>query len=196
MRVVLWSLLSLIICSGNVMADSAVETRWGFVRRSTETSCSFQCDAYYLEPDPGFTFTFLRWGGDLSNFAGEHVEVSGTRGSCGGCNVFNVTSITLAPVTGTQVDQSEVPRADMLEQNFPNPFNPTTTISYELTRSGRTIVSVADILGREVARPVDGDLVPGRHSVVFDASLFTAGVYVVSLHLRGTVHKRRMLLVK
>lgn len=192
----LWILVLFIVGFESAIADTAIETRWGFVRRSTETVCSFQCDAYYLEPDPGSGFTFLRWGGDLSNFAGNHVEVSGSRGVCGGCSVFNVTIISLAPLTGLQETLSPMPRVDMLDQNYPNPFNPTTTIAFELARAGRAILSVADVLGRELARPVDTDMEPGRHSVLFDASVLSTGVFVVSLSLRETVQRRKMLLVK
>lgn len=192
----LWILVLLIVGFESAVADTTIETRWGFVRRSTETVCFFQCDAYYLEPDPGSGFTILRLGGDLSNFAGSHVEVSGTRGACGGCSVFNVTAISLAPVAGYEETLSPLPEVDMLDQNYPNPFNPSTTISFELAHAGRVILSVADILGRELARPFDRDVEPGRHSVLFDASVLPAGVYVVSLSLRETVQRRKMLLVK
>jgi hypothetical protein len=68
-----------------------------------------------------------------------------------------------------------------LYNNYPNPFNPKTTIEYQIKEKGFVNVSVYDILGNEVARLVNEVKDIGRHYVNFDASNLTSGVYIYSL---------------
>ncbi len=83
-----------------------------------------------------------------------------------------------------------------LAQNYPNPFNPSTQIRFSLPSSHVTRLTVYDVLGREVAVLVDGVLAQGSHSVNFDASAFTSGVYLYKLEAGGMVLTKRMTLVK
>jgi hypothetical protein len=90
----------------------------------------------------------------------------------------------------------------MLE-NYPNPFNPTTTINYELPveRIGNSFysvkLSVYNILGTEIATLVNEKQNHGKHSVTFNASNLSSGIYFYELNINGiTVDKKRMLLVK
>jgi hypothetical protein len=83
-----------------------------------------------------------------------------------------------------------------LAQNFPNPFNPTTVIRFDLTSSHVTRLTVFDVLGREVAVLVDGEMPAGSHSVRFDASGLATGVYLYRLESGGQMHVRRMVLVR
>jgi hypothetical protein len=69
------------------------------------------------------------------------------------------------------------PEAFALEQNFPNPFNPTTTIYYQLPTDSRVSIVVYDLLGREVRRLVDEVKQAGYHDQRFDASGIASGVY-------------------
>jgi hypothetical protein len=69
------------------------------------------------------------------------------------------------------------PKTFSLEQNFPNPFNPTTTIYYELPTESRVSIVVYDLLGREVKRLVDETKEAGYHNQRFDASGIASGVY-------------------
>jgi hypothetical protein len=83
-----------------------------------------------------------------------------------------------------------------LSQNYPNPFNPSTVIRFSLPSSHVTRLTVYDVLGREVAVLVDGVLAQGSHSVNFDASAFTSGVYLYKLEAGGMVLTKRMTLIK
>ena len=91
--------------------------------------------------------------------------------------------------------------ANELEQygllgNYPNPFNPSTNISYNLTIGGHVILRVYDVLGREVKTLVNEDESAGYHSVVFDASRLASGVYFYRLTASGMTQVRKMLLTK
>jgi Secretion system C-terminal sorting domain len=83
-----------------------------------------------------------------------------------------------------------------LEQNFPNPFNPVTTIRFTLTAAGRTTLTVYDILGKEVSTITDEQLPAGSYSVNFDGSHLASGTYIYSLTTSGRRDSRKMVLTK
>jgi hypothetical protein len=83
-----------------------------------------------------------------------------------------------------------------LEPNFPNPFNPTTTIACSLLSAGRVRLAVYDPLGREIAILVDGPQTAGRHSVPFDAGRLSSGMYLYRLKTNSGVLAGRMVLLK
>ena len=70
------------------------------------------------------------------------------------------------------------PQEYRLDQNFPNPFNPTSTVYYDLPTDSRVLISVYDILGREVAKIVDEAKDAGYHSVMMDARNLASGAYI------------------
>lgn len=73
-----------------------------------------------------------------------------------------------------------------MDQNYPNPFNPSTTIRYSLPEKGFVTLQVHDMLGREVARLVDGDVDRGVHTAVFNASGLKSGSYLASIMIVGS----------
>ena len=83
-----------------------------------------------------------------------------------------------------------------LEQNFPNPFNPATVIEYELPTRGVVTLKVFDLLGRDVATLVDGELEAGTHKAVFDASRLSSGVYFYRLQSGLSLQTRKLVLMK
>jgi hypothetical protein len=84
----------------------------------------------------------------------------------------------------------------MLLPNYPNPFNPSTTISYHLTQSSFVKLTVFDILGREIATLVNGMVESGLHQAVFDASKLSSGMYFYKLTTDEFTQVRKMLLMK
>ena len=83
-----------------------------------------------------------------------------------------------------------------LANAYPNPFNPSTTISYELPEPTRVQLSVFDMLGREVAVLVDGEKAAGRHAVRFNAEGLTSGIYVYRIHAGTFTQTRKFTLMK
>ena len=96
----------------------------------------------------------------------------------------------------TDVEDAELPQQVTLNQNFPNPFNPTTTISYEITQSGKVMLQIFDLLGREVTTLVNGYLPAARHQVQFDASELASGSYIYRLQAGDQVIVKTMVLLK
>ena len=83
-----------------------------------------------------------------------------------------------------------------LEQNYPNPFNPSTTIDFSLRKAAKVTLEVYNVLGEKVATLVDGRITAGTHSVTFDASNFSSGVYFYKLSSGDFSMTRKMMLLK
>jgi Secretion system C-terminal sorting domain len=83
-----------------------------------------------------------------------------------------------------------------LEQNFPNPFNPSTEINYRLSSPVHVTIKVYDILGQVVSKLVDRNEAPGIHSVQFIAASLATGVYFYTLRAGNRVETRKMILLK
>lgn len=83
-----------------------------------------------------------------------------------------------------------------LDQNFPNPFNPTTSISYQIKDRGFVSLKIYDMLGKEVVELVNKTQESGIYSVSFDASNMPSGVYVYSFSANEFIQNRKMTLMK
>ncbi len=83
-----------------------------------------------------------------------------------------------------------------LKQNYPNPFNPSTKISFSLPKAGDVKLIVFDILGREVATLVNGYTGAGNHTVDFNASNLSSGVYLYKIQAGDFTETRKMILMK
>lgn len=80
--------------------------------------------------------------------------------------------------------------------NYPNPFNPTTTITFNLPEKDNVKLAVYDILGREVIKLADGAYEAGEHSFQFDASNLPSGVYLYKIETSRGMLSKKMLLMK
>lgn len=89
-----------------------------------------------------------------------------------------------------------LPKDYVLGQNFPNPFNPTTEISFGVPKDGHVTLVVYDMLGRRVATLVDDEVPAGFHTVSWNASGKASGVYIYRLAAGNTVQVKRMILMK
>jgi hypothetical protein len=91
---------------------------------------------------------------------------------------------------------SPLPTTYRLDQNFPNPFNPTTEVRYQLPVACDVRMSVCDLLGRELTMLVHERKDAGVHTVHFDASGLSSGAYFYRIQAGGYIHTRRMLLLR
>lgn len=99
----------------------------------------------------------------------------------------------------TDVDNENVkniPNGFVLNQNFPNPFNPTTKIQYAISRTQFVMLEVYDILGREVATLVNEEKPAGSYEVQFNASSLSSGVYIYTLKVNGVSYSKSMILLR
>jgi len=93
-------------------------------------------------------------------------------------------------------DEVRIPSKISLKQNYPNPFNPSTEINFDLPESGLTSLKVYDILGREVSTLLNQNMTSGEHSIHFDASNLSSGVYIYKLSSKSSSVTKRMTLIK
>lgn len=93
-------------------------------------------------------------------------------------------------------NKNSLPTEYVLEQNFPNPFNPSTVIRYALPVNVSVSLVIYDILGREVAVLVDGEIGAGYHQVMFDGSKLSSGMYFYKLTAGNFTQINKMLLLK
>ena len=154
--------------SGHNMTDSP-----GFVDVSIMdlylTRCSPAIDAGH--PDPRYN------------------DPDGTRNDIG-AHYFHQT----VPVNRHQTVH---PGSFFLYQNYPNPFNPRTTIRYQLPENSHVAIGVYNICGKEITTLSDDVMPAGRHSVSFDATGLSGGVYFYQLRADGyVIETKKMLLVR
>ena len=97
----------------------------------------------------------------------------------------------------TDVKSTEqLPTEFVLSQNFPNPFNPSTRIQYQVSSNSHVSLKVYDVLGNEVASLVNEEKEAGRYEVEFDAEKLSSGVYFYQLKAGNFIATRKMLLLK
>jgi hypothetical protein len=89
-----------------------------------------------------------------------------------------------------------IPDVYALYNAYPNPFNPSTTIKFDLPEASVVRLAVYDMLGREVAVLVDGERIAGQHSVVFNAGRLASGMYIYRLQTGGFTQTKKLLLTK
>ena len=100
-------------------------------------------------------------------------------------------------VTDVKRISSEVPANYILHQSYPNPFNPTTKIRYEVAKTSLVILKVYDITGKEVSTLVNNGLTPGTYETTFTGENLASGVYFYTLFADGAkVDSKKMILNK
>ncbi len=92
--------------------------------------------------------------------------------------------------------KSELPSRSVLAQNFPNPFNPITKISFDLPRGSHVRLDVINVSGQRVAVLVNENLSPGLNSVMWDGSSVASGVYYYRLETENSIETKKMVLIK
>ena len=118
----------------------------------------------------------------------------------GGEVMFMELEIVFSPVTASD-DQVVTPGANLLLQNFPNPFNPETTIHFDMPASGAAKLEIYNVKGQCVKTLADGNHDFGRHSYVWNGTDNTgnnvsSGIYFYRLTANGRSESRKMMLLK
>ncbi|HEY3296392.1 MAG TPA: CHRD domain-containing protein [bacterium] len=105
-------------------------------------------------------------------------------------------STTLASVNATPGGSATEVTSYALYPNYPNPFNPSTQINFDLKENGTVMLTVYDLLGRHVADLVNAAMAAGHHSVAFAGASLPSGVYVYRLEVNGFTDQKKMVLLK
>jgi hypothetical protein len=131
--------------------------------------------------------------------AGDYLNYNGTNPVVNGQVQFyaltlNRPSTAIENESGS--DQGSLPKIASLSQNFPNPFNPSTTLSFELSVLSPVDLRVFDLLGREVAILMNEEKPPGEYAATWNAANMPSGLYFCTLQAGGFRETIRMVLSK
>ena len=97
------------------------------------------------------------------------------------------------------INHDQIPTKVALYPAYPNPFNPTTTLRFDIPRSDmgkKVILIIFDIKGREVASLVNGSKIPGAYEVQWQADKFSSGMYFAKLIYGNIVKTQKVILLK
>ena len=135
----------------------------------------------------GHPYVQLRW---------KYYHVSGDNGPRAELRLDDV-QVYSEQFTSVADQPEEQPQRWSLHQNYPNPFNPTTNIRFELPEQADVRLEVFNVAGQRVALLASGSHTAGQHTVSFDASAFSSGLYFYRLSSpNGITLSRKMMLVK
>jgi len=193
----------------------------GISTNSSGTVLGFSFSGASMAPGSGH---FLDLTGTYETATGTEVAISAVEDCSPGlssCNDADDTRMVLSTPTGTALESSfstgcwTVGSSEMcgtlnnehsvytfgLSKNYPNPFNPTTTIGYDVASSGEVSIVIYDMMGREVRTLVSDHANPGSYAVVWNAKNnqgleVSAGMYVYKMIAGDFVQVNKMLLIK
>lgn len=144
----------------------------------------------------GTPYTFRGWtGSGLNSYTSPDSTGNDTAVSILIRNPISEIARWTVPI-GIQNISTEIPKEYKLYQNFPNPFNPTTNINFDIIRNGNVRIIVYDLLGREVETLVNQDMSPGRYKLDFNAVNYASGMYIYKIVTHDFVDVKKMLIIK
>ena len=107
-----------------------------------------------------------------------------------------VLSVEMATSEGNPIEVAQLPLTFRLGQNHPNPFNPTTDISFDIPEPSLVRIDVFNISGQRLVTLVDAEMEAGQHTIVWDARDYASGMYLYRLTAGNHVSTRKMILLK
>jgi len=113
-----------------------------------------------------------------------------------GANDYTGINITTFPLGAMEPREHGIPDDISLSQNFPNPFNPSTTLTFGVPRASNVSLDIFDVLGRKTQTLLSGMMPAGEHSVTWNCPTCPSGMYVVRMQAGGQTMQRKMLLLK
>jgi len=139
----------------------------------------------------------------LGNYGGDYIGISSGNGKVWPFWYDDKTGTMQAwtaevnlELVGISNGNNGIPKQFELKQNFPNPFNPNTLISFSIQKSGKVTLEVFNVSGRKIASLIDEEIEAGNYSYYFNASNLSSGVYFYKLTADGFIDTKKMILVK
>ena len=131
--------------------------------------------------------------GDVPTFklfkqsAGEYIPLSGDIPAWTENGIYALSSLS---------EMQPIPNEFVLNNAYPNPFNPTTTLSFAIPIDSEVFLSVYNLQGREVSTLIEGNMEAGYHTVQWNADSYSSGVYFVKMHAGNYISTQKLMLVK
>lgn len=157
-----------------------------------ESTCYY---AEYKCSGPGAAVTArVPWSKQLTDTEAKDYSIVNIFSKASGIGAADWWPVSLVGVK--EKSNSGQPSEFRLNQNYPNPFNPSTVITYSLAERSMVELNVYDLLGRKAAELVNGTENAGVHSVTFDASKLSTGVYFYTLKAGKNIETRKMMVIR
>jgi hypothetical protein len=154
----------------------------------------------YVNEDPLKMYTSLQFEtnitSDINADGGGGMRKPGLKSFITARQASVQSQLTSLGGTGIYETKGSVPSTFSLDQNYPNPFNPTTTISFSLPWQSKVRLDVFNLLGEHVATLIHEQRSAGSHSVIFNASSLSSGLYFYTLHAGTFSSTRKLILLK
>ncbi len=165
-----------------------------------DSALSIQPTAFLLQPNSsqGITFTIYPPKVNRTNLNITYTpKIIVTSKSNLGPKVFEKTMWVKLQGTLSSIGNNEqFPTVYSLHQNFPNPFNPLTVISYNVPKNNHVSLKVFDAIGREIVELVNREQTTGKYSVNFNGDALSSGLYFYRLISGNFIETRKMVLLK
>ena len=159
------------------------------------------------------TINIKKFTGKSLEFYIEHIPFQIPINHSGGKLLFQVHKDDNINYPGVQIDYIKILRGSSsplkiderslampykysLAQNFPNPFNPSTSISFVVPNRSQVIISIYDIRGNFIEKIVDGVYVSGKHTINFDAARYSTGIYLYRLKTEDASFTKKFMVIK
>jgi len=156
--------------------------------------------------DPNGDALSFAWGFGDGSATGSGETVSHTYTAAGEYTVvlkafdgdlIGTDSLTVSIASGVDTESFELPESFVLKAAYPNPFNPTTTVTYGVPAAAEVRITATDLLGRQVATLVAGDIkAAGYHTVQFNADGLASGTYLIRMEAGDFVATQQVVLLK
>lgn len=173
------NLLEAVILSGNSGLTGEIPVQFA----NADFMRVFEVDGTDLcEPDNA---SYVDWIEGIPDFAAQTYPTA----------YFSVTRVQSCISVSVEDDAANVYTFN-LERNYPNPFNPTTNIRYEIPEAANVKLEVFNVLGQRVVTLVNEQKAAGTHTLVFDASNLSSGTYMYRLEAGDNVQSYKMVLIK
>ncbi len=104
--------------------------------------------------------------------------------------------VLISPAVGVREQLAGIPGTFDLLQNFPNPFNPKTTIRYSVPRQSHVTIVIFNLLGQKVSILLDGMVTPGMHTITWDATTVSSGAYFCRMNAPGFSETKKLMVLK
>lgn len=166
---------------------------------------TFKNYMYYYAPDSTDTLGLVRYSSTLAYNFGLYYKGSGDAVGdiyLKGCVISDTLYGDTTKIITSVKDLSENPQQFKLYNNYPNPFNPLTTITFTLNNSEVVSLIIYNLTGQEVRRLINNDYYySGNHKIIWDSKndsnhLVSSGVYIYTLQVNGFTSSKKMLLMK
>ncbi len=189
------------------MAENAITFEQGD-QFSVEMSIDVQSQTYSVivtkndqEPDILAVDYGFRNPCDVIDNVGVMIDYGATYSGTGDWGIISVTNFEISAGVSDVKDIVSSPIKYELYNNYPNPFNPTTQITYSLAKAGNVNLTIFNAMGQKVVTLIDQSMPAGQHNVTWDGKNYNGqsvagGVYFCQIKSKNFIQNRKMLLLK